>query len=172
MEFGRLPSVDHIDFRMPDEPSWNERALASARAARPSPGLVGLDLRMGMASWSDPGLVQRLGGTRASALSVHARAMPANELNTTFYGYSKERLESWRDAVPEGFRFCPKLPRSITHDLMLVDAEGEMGRFVEATEALGAARGLTWFALPPSGRSRLISLKGSATRTRERRPPR
>lgn len=82
-------------------------------------------------------------------LRAHSAAVPSNELNSTFYGYTVERFTRWAAAVPEGFLFCPKLPRAITHDGMLEGVEEEMGAFVRATESLGAHRGLTWFALPP-----------------------
>lgn len=145
MEFGRLPSVEGLSLDLGPEPAWNARRLAGE--SKP------LDLRIGMASWSDPGLKGRLGaGARSDAqgaLRTHAAAMPANELNSTFYGYTEERFERWRSAVPQGFLFCPKLPREITHDAGLVDADDSMGRFVSATEALGDGRGHTWFALPP-----------------------
>jgi uncharacterized protein YecE (DUF72 family) len=149
MEFGRLPRVDDVDFRMPEDPAWNERLLG--RVGRPDPAATpsAFELRMGMASWSDPRLVDRLGGSRENALSVHSRAVPSNELNSTFYGYEQERLARWSASVPPGFKFCPKLPSSITHERLLENADEEMEAFVAATDALGATRGLTWFALPP-----------------------
>ena len=149
MEFGRLPTVAGVDFRMPEDPSWNRRLLGRFAVQAGSPAPASLQLRMGMASWSDPRLVERLGGTRETALSVHSRAMPSNELNSTFYGCTEERLTRWRASVPGSFRFCPKLPSKITHELLLENADGEMDVFVRATEALGVTRGLTWFALPP-----------------------
>ncbi len=149
MEFGRLPSIDDVDFRMPEDPAWNERFLGRVGRQKSAGATPSLQLRMGMASWSDPRLVERLGGSRETALSVHGRAMPSNELNSTFYGCTEERLTRWRASVPPRFRFCPKLPSRITHDLLLENAERDMAVFVEATDALGATRGLTWFALPP-----------------------
>jgi uncharacterized protein YecE (DUF72 family) len=105
---------------------------------------------MGMASWSEPGLAARLGGDGpVGVLRAHAAAVPANELNSTFYGYTRERFARWAAASPPGFRFCPKLPRAVTHEHGLDGADDEMGRFVAASEALGDRRGPTWFALPP-----------------------
>ncbi|MEM1447724.1 MAG: DUF72 domain-containing protein [Planctomycetota bacterium] len=144
MEFGRLPSVDGIDFTLPPDPAENAAVLARAGEA----GAV--DLRIGMASWSDPGLAARLGGGDAlGVLRAHASAVPAHELNSSFYGYTRERFARWAGAAPPGFLFCPKLPSSITHERVLEGADDEMEAFVRATEALGDRRGLTWFALPP-----------------------
>ena len=39
------------------------------------------------------------------------------EGNTTFYATpTPEIVERWRDQVPETFRFCFKLPKTVTHD--------------------------------------------------------
>ncbi|MEM9380203.1 MAG: DUF72 domain-containing protein [Planctomycetota bacterium] len=144
MEFGRLPSVDGVDFALPDDPPANAAVLSRAEGDAPA------DLRIGMASWSDPGLAARLGGGDAlGVLRAHASAVPAHELNSSFYGYTRERFARWAGAAPPGFLFCPKLPSAITHERLLEDADEEMERFVRATEALGDRRGRTWFALPP-----------------------
>lgn len=170
MEFGRLPNVDSVDFCFPRpsrEPAgpW-ERWRCSASVPR-------CDVRLGMASWADAGLAKRLGasvtpgGTVKRGLQSYALAMPAIELNATFYGYSQERFASWRDQVPRGFSFHPKIPRTITHEQGLAESEAEMERFVGATEALGSKRGDLWLALPPYvGPSEFKALAGFLARWR------
>ncbi|MEM9799693.1 MAG: DUF72 domain-containing protein [Planctomycetota bacterium] len=145
MEFGRLESVDGVDFRLPPDLAENAARLDAGRRGHDA------DLRIGMASWSDPGLVARLGGggTPAGVLRAHAAAVPANELNSTFYGFEGERMRRWGSGVPAGFHFCPKLPRAITHDRGL-DADDVMEAFVRAVEEFGDRRGPLWFALPPT----------------------
>lgn len=160
MEFGRLPNVDAVDFTLPrPEPGstgpWKQWLASGSPSGSPSGSASGCDVRLGMASWADPGLAKRLGasvtpgGSVKRGLQSYGLAMPTIELNTTFYGYSEGRFESWRDQVPKGFSFLPKLPRTITHEQGLAASESEMGRFVEATEALGTKRGDLWLALPP-----------------------
>ncbi|MDG1051548.1 MAG: DUF72 domain-containing protein [Planctomycetota bacterium] len=153
MEFGRLPEIDSVDFSLPAEAPRSAAVLSKAGGAP-------CDLRLGLPSWSDPGLVARLGGeSPTGVLRAHSAALPAHELNSTFYGYSEERLSRWAGAVPEGFLFCCKLPRSVSHDGMLEGVEDEMAAFVQASEALGERRGLSWFALPPFfGADRMGSL--------------
>lgn len=147
MEFGRIEDVSRVDWRLPQDGAGTGGVLAGGSGAG--------DLRIGMATWSDPGLAERLGapmtagGRPKDALGPHARAIPSNELNSTFYGDTRERFERWASAVPAGFLFCPKLPSRITHELVLQDAEGDMAGFVERSSALGEARGPLWFALPP-----------------------
>lgn len=154
MDFGRIPSVDDVDFTLPPDPAGQADRLRRDGPARK------LDVRIGMPLWAHAGLAARLGAGDAGeaprratappdALRVHAAAMPSTELNSTFYGSTRERLEAWAARAPRDFLFCPKLPGRITHELGLVDADSAMGDFVAQTEALGPRRGLTWFALPP-----------------------
>ena len=108
MEFGRLPDVSGVDFTLPPDPARNRPLLEGARTAA-GPG--GCDLRVGLPSWSDPGLVGRLGGkSPAGVLRAHGAAVPSNELNSTFYGYTAERFTRWAaDSLPgcSAFRFFP-----------------------------------------------------------------
>lgn len=147
MEFGRLPDVRHVDFTLPPDPPGTWPGAGRERDPRE------LDLRIGLAGWSDPGFAGGLvpAGTPASTfLACHAQVFTANELNSTYYGVSVDRLRTWAAAVPDGFRFCPKLPSGITHERRLAGADAEMERFVEALEVLGDRRGLVWGVLPPA----------------------
>lgn len=145
MDFGKLPDVDRIDFRLPPDRD-PERSLGGGRSA------ADLDLRIGLAGWADPGFVGRLyprGVQPRDFLACHAQVLRTNELNSTYYGVSEERLGRWRDAVGPDFTLCPKLPSAITHDAFLRDVDDAMERFLGQLEALGPACGRVWAALPP-----------------------
>lgn len=50
--------------------------------------------------------------TPADMLAYYGRQLPAVEINNTFYRMPRTHvLESWRDAVPEDFRFVIKASR-------------------------------------------------------------
>ena len=156
MEFGRLPDVARVDFTLPSDATANERWLGGEPCADPV-------LRLGLAGWADKGFVGKLypRGTPSRAfLEVHARAFPTNELNSTYYGVSAERIERWRKAVPAGFRFCPKLPGPVTHEGRLGGERGEMEAFVAACAGFGETLGRVWGVLPPGfGPERLPELE-------------
>jgi uncharacterized protein YecE (DUF72 family) len=83
-------------------------------------------------------------------LSQYARAFEAVEGNTTFYAMPSERtVERWARAVPDRFRFCFKLPRSITHEAKLHEAGGETRAFLERLRPLEPKLGPIMIQLPP-----------------------
>lgn len=73
---------------------------------------------LGLPAWAFPGWQGRYFEALPSPLASYARVFGAVEGNTTFYRVpSPEMVARWRDAVADrAFRFCFKLPRSVTHE--------------------------------------------------------
>lgn len=120
-------------------------------------------LHLGGPVWSCPHWVGSLypSGARAPSFLAHyARVFNAVEGNGTFYAVPPAAtFARWRESTPDGFAFCLKVPRTITHDRMLVGAERPWAQFVEASSALGDRLGPTMIQLPPAfGPSRLPTL--------------
>lgn len=90
-------------------------------------------------------------GTNAGEYLVrYAEQFDAVELDTTFYGTpAPNRVDVWRRSTPEGFQFTAKVPRSITHDRHLVDAEEEFDEFLTVIDRLGPKLGPILIQLPP-----------------------
>lgn len=66
----------------------------------------------------------------AEYLTFYARHFPVSEINNSFYKLpSKETVEKWVDAVPEGFLFCPKMSRYLSHLKKLHDPQEPLQRF-------------------------------------------
>lgn len=87
----------------------------------------------------------------ADFLSQYARVFDAVEGNTTFYAEpSKATVEKWRRETEEGFRFCFKLPKAITHDAMLYDVVPDTERFLERLLPLLDRLGPIMIQLPPN----------------------
>ena len=143
MEFGKVRDVERVDFALPaDAPRNAERE----RATRPARVLVGTP------SWSNPDLGGRLypSGTRsADYLRHYSRVYTASELNTTYYGFDRARVQRWAASSPESFQFCPKLPAEVSHERALVEVDDVMERFIETLASLGPRLGRAWTLLPP-----------------------
>ena len=55
----------------------------------------------------------------------------------------------WREEVPEDFRYCPKLPQTISHARDLGLSGRETGLFCDAIRGLGRQLGCCFMQLPP-----------------------
>jgi len=87
-------------------------------------------------------------GVRKSVhrLAHYATLFNTVEINTTFYGVpTAKTARAWRDMTPDGFRFCVKMPRDVTHGPTppgaLASNEPPIGHLLR-DETLGAARRL------------------------------
>lgn len=106
---------------------------------------------IGTAGWSIP----RASGQRCPGEGTHleryARAFAGAEINSSFHRpHAAATYTKWALAVPAGFRFAVKLPRTITHDLKLRRVRLPLARFLEETAGLAEKRGPLLVQLPPS----------------------
>jgi uncharacterized protein YecE (DUF72 family) len=89
----------------------------------------------------------------AEMLRHYAGRLSAVEINQTFYRLPREDvLRGWAEQAPDGFRFCLKASRRITHQKRLAGAEEETGYLVRTASALGSRAGVILYQLPPSFR--------------------
>jgi uncharacterized protein YecE (DUF72 family) len=91
-------------------------------------------LRVGTSGYSYPEWVEAgiyPPGTKAGEmLPLYAREFSVTELNTTWYQMPQaESIERQRSLVPPSFLFCPKLTRSLTHEVDTKAWQGEVARF-------------------------------------------
>ena len=86
----------------------------------------------------------------ADFLREYTRRLTTVEGNTTFYAIpSKATIEGWVAEMPEGFHFCPKLPRTISHEGKLEEHIEDALSFVEIMRQLGLRLGSMFLQLPP-----------------------
>ncbi|MFF3865680.1 DUF72 domain-containing protein [Micromonospora sp. NPDC001898] len=75
----------------------------------------------------------------------------AVEGNTTFYATpTRDTVASWAEQTDPGFRFVLKLPKLITHERRLADADEALRVFLDAIEPLGPRAHALWIQLPGS----------------------
>ncbi len=87
----------------------------------------------------------------SALLAAYATVCNAVEGNTTFYAVpSTSTVQRWAAQTPPGFRFCFKLPRTITHERRLRDAGGELAAFLERIAPLADRCGPCSVQLPAS----------------------
>jgi uncharacterized protein YecE (DUF72 family) len=87
----------------------------------------------------------------AGFLSAYSRLLNTVEGNTTFYALPEiATVERWRGEVPDGFKFCLKVPQTISHQRKLLGAEADTDAFCDRLERLGDRAGPSFLQLPPS----------------------
>ncbi len=146
MHFGRVSSPEGIRFEpVPTDPRTSA-TLGGRRTPRPR-------LLIGAPVWGVPGWVGEVypPGTRPKDFLRHyAHRFPTVELNPTFYSIPPaDRLAAWRDTVPKGFRFCPKVPRDASHATPGRARDAALDAFAAALDILGASTGIPFLQLPP-----------------------
>jgi len=110
-------------------------------------------LYVGCPVWSFKGWVGNFypkGTKPAGFLREYARRLTTIEGNTTFYAVPAPRtVEQWVSETPETFRFCPKVPKAISHAGKLMDYVDRARAFVDVMKGLEARLGPLFLQLPP-----------------------
>jgi len=83
-------------------------------------------------------------------LATYSQIFNAVELDSTFYGAPRPEVVSrWVSQVPAGFKFCPKTPKTITHQFHLPQSLNDMLRFLEVVAGFGDRLGPVLLQWPP-----------------------
>ncbi|MGD1856224.1 MAG: DUF72 domain-containing protein [Leptolyngbyaceae cyanobacterium] len=111
------------------------------------------DFRIGCAVWAYKewlGDFYPAGSRAANFLRLYGERMICVEGNTTFYSIpTPETLQRWAEQTPDPFRFCPKLPRTVTHEGPLVPQLPDALEFLSLMQGLGIKLGPIFAQLPP-----------------------
>lgn len=76
-------------------------------------------------------------------LKQYSSVLNTVEGNSTFYALpSRDTVRRWANETADGFRFCLKFPRAISHDKQLVGTESETAAFLELLSILHDANRL------------------------------
>jgi len=119
-----------------------------------------MNLYIGCPIWSWKGWVGNFypeGTKPAEFLHEYARRLTTVEGNTTFYAVPAHKtLEGWAEEMPSTFRFCPKVPKAISHEGKLMDNAERAREFIKIMSQLGARLGPMFLQLPPRYSPKLL----------------
>jgi uncharacterized protein YecE (DUF72 family) len=106
---------------------------------------------VGTAGWTLPKPEQAHFPAEGSHLARYAARFPVAEINSSFHRpHRVSTWARWADEVPPGFRFSAKLPKTITHQQRLIDAEPLLDTFLAEAGALGGKLACLLVQLTPS----------------------
>lgn len=106
---------------------------------------------IGCAGWSLPREHWPDFPEHGTHLQRYAALLNGVEINSSFYRPHKlQTYARWGESVADGFRFCVKMPKSISHERRLRDCESELDAFLKQCSGLGDHLGCLLLQLPPS----------------------
>lgn len=149
MEFGKLETLDGVDFTLSPDPPENDRLLSNLPFCDKKPKIW-----LGSTGWSMKewvGTFYPEGAKPADFLKFYAHQFNCIEANTTFYKIpDAATIENWRAATPPDFRFCPKVPQTISHLSDFSQIGKDLPLFIEAMHRLGDRLGVVFLQLSPA----------------------
>lgn len=148
MEFGKLASIEAVQFELASEPIQNQSFFANQALQSTQKylylGATGYHMKPWVGSWYPA-------GTPAKAyLEAYAKQFNTLEHNTTHYRIPDlDLVARWRDETPPDFRFCAKIPQIISHSARLGEGNSLVWQFCEAIAGLDNRLGWCFMQLPP-----------------------
>jgi len=148
MKFGKVESLQGIDFQLPPDAPSNVQHITAGTPAGKRPQIY-----IGCTGWSMKewvGKVYPRGTKSADFLLAYAKQFNTIELNTTHYRTpSPDMVQKWRQQTPADFRFCPKILQRISHSRDLGTQGTQLHTFINAIAALEDKYGCAFLQLPP-----------------------
>lgn len=139
MQFGKLEAdeLEKADLTLPPDAAHTTKILKKGKGAT--------KFYVGCAKWDRPdwvGVLYPSGTKKKDFLNIYSRTFNALEYNGFYYNQPVvETIRKWVEAVPPGFKFCPKFTQYITHVKRLKDTEEAVDTFIEAIRAFGETFG-------------------------------
>ena len=156
MKFAKLPSVDDVDFSLPADPPQNEEVLAALPRAASQHVFIG-GTGYNVKHWV--GSLYPFGARDKDFLKHYGAQFNTIEHNTTHYRIPDLATTTrWYEEVPPDFRYCPKIPQTISHARDLGIYSGQISVFCEAVKGLEEKLGCCFMQLPPHFSTRDLPL--------------
>lgn len=156
MDFGKLSNIDDVDFSLPPEPAQNTLVLNALSRGSDSfiyIGATGYNMKQWVGRWYNPGTKEK------DFLRAYGLQFNTIEHNTTHYRIpDAPTVARWREETPGDFRFCPKIPQTISHARDLGLSGGQIPLFCEVIGGLAEKLGCCFLQLPPNFSTRDLGL--------------
>jgi uncharacterized protein YecE (DUF72 family) len=148
MEFGKLESIENVDFKIPPDAEATDLLLKNKAKRIGNPKIY-----LGATGWAMKEWVGKFYPENAKPsdfLAEYARQFNTIEANTTHYRVpDAATILNWRAVTPPDFRFCPKMPQSISHTPNLGQNIADLPNFVKSMQLLGDRLGMIFMQMPP-----------------------
>lgn len=148
MKFGKLTDIEEVDFNLPPSHTINKSILEhNPQQSSPTNIYVGCT-GWSMKEWAGNAYPEK--SKPKEYLKYYGEQFNTIELNTTHYRIpDRSTIAKWYEETPSDFRFCPKLPQSISHSRNLGLDGSLIPSFCEAVQGLEDKLGCCFMQLPP-----------------------
>ncbi len=148
MKFGKLPSIELVDFSLPVDPASTRAYLSKIYKDDEIAKFY-----IGCTGWSEKQWVGKVYPDHAKTkeyLKFYSRQFNTIELNTTHYRIpNAATIQKWKAETPDDFKFCPKILQAISHRRELAIGTSQLNQFCEAIIQLDEKVGCCFMQLPP-----------------------
>lgn len=145
MDFGKPDDPGAVDWALPPDGALAAECLPGARAD-------GARAYIGSTAWGQRefvGEVYPAGTKPADYLAAYGRQFNCVELNATFYRVPDyPQVRRWYAAVPDDFRFCPKVAKGVSQSADLSTSNARALDFAKAVQHFGHKLGPCFMQLP------------------------
>ncbi|MDR3681115.1 MAG: DUF72 domain-containing protein [Flavipsychrobacter sp.] len=111
-------------------------------------------VRIGISGWSYfdwLGIFYPYNTRSPDWLAIYAQSFDTTEINSSFYRLPRVKtVQNWVKQVPEGFKFCPKISKYLTHVQKLKGPEDALEKFFGVFSHIKEHLGPVLVQLPPS----------------------
>lgn len=152
MQFGKVDDPGSIDFSLP--PDHKDTAAVLARYKDKDD----FQVYVGCAKWNKTDLKNFYPKGTKDELSYYSTQFNSIELNATFYSSpTKEQVKTWTAKTPEGFKFFPKIPNTVSHFKRLIDVKKPVDEFCDAIVLFEDRLGMAFLQLHDNFKPKDIS---------------
>lgn len=150
MKFGCIENsaLSAVDFSLPADTAATQALLASLPHRTQPPAIY-----IGCSVWAERSFIGKIypqGTATKDYLKIYSQQLNTVELNATFYSIpAVAQVQKWKASAAPGFKFCPKVPQSISHRNNLAEQVRRLDTFLEAILHLEEALGVIFLQLPP-----------------------
>lgn len=156
MEFGKVQDISQIDFSLKADHPGVKKILGGKPFPKP-------EIFVGLPEWTNEGFPGKIYPANAKSkdfVKYYGKQFNSIELNATLYRIPElSTIKRWRNAVPDNFKFCPKIHQSISHSEDISQCKKLVQEFYETVLHFENKLGTCFLQLPPVfGSSRLDQL--------------
>lgn len=145
MEFGRLETIENINFSLPEDNTGTLKVLGGVKAHKCS-------VYVGCPIWSEPDFIGKIYPRKAKSkdfVKYYSQQFNSIELNISHYKFlNQDTIEHWIDVTLSDFKFFPKVNKVISHTPFIKQNADDMKELMINNKLFKQKLGMPFLQLP------------------------